>query len=187
MTQNQLIELFETDQLKTIVERSEERGWVDPAELEGFVTEQELGSEEVEQITRELEAMGLEIGAPIDTEEEKAKEAAEAAVWASESLSGAADSLQLFLADVGRHKLLNAAQEVQLAKTEMAQKIGKARISGPQTGWLTSAEALASGPMRWSSPMISAIPRSRPDSRPMPATRLCPGGLLLSAQRSCMS
>src|SRR6185503_17962667 len=85
----------------------------DPAELEGFVTEQELGSEEVEQITRELEAMGLEIGAPIDTEEEKAKEAA---VWASESLSGAADSLQLFLADVGRHKLLNAAQEVQLAK-----------------------------------------------------------------------
>ncbi len=60
--------------------------------------------------------MGLEIGAPIDTEEEKAKEAAEAAVWASESLSGAADSLQLFLADVGRHKLLNAAQEVQLAK-----------------------------------------------------------------------
>ncbi len=117
MTQNQLIELFETDQLKSIVERSEERGWVDPAELEGFVTEQELAAEEVEQITRELEAMGLEIGAPIvDTEEEKAKEAAEAAVWASESLSGAADSLQLFLADVGRHKLLNAAQEVQLAK-----------------------------------------------------------------------
>ena len=74
-----------------------------PAELEGFVTEQELGSEEVEQVTRELEAMGMEIGAPIDTEEEKAKEAAEAAVWASESLSGAADSLQLFLADVGRH------------------------------------------------------------------------------------
>ena len=91
MTQNQLIELFETDQLKGIVERSEERGWVDPAELEGFVTEQELGSEEVEQVTRELEAMGLEIGAPIDTEEEKAKEAAEAAVWESESLNGAAD------------------------------------------------------------------------------------------------
>ncbi len=66
MTQNQLIELFETEQLKAIVERSEERGWVDPAELEAFVTEQELGSEEVEQITRELEAMGLEVGAPID-------------------------------------------------------------------------------------------------------------------------
>src|SRR5262245_63315112 len=60
--------------------------------------------------------MGLEVGLPKQSEEEKAKEAAEAAVWASEALSGAADSLQLFLADVGRHKLLNAAQEVQLAK-----------------------------------------------------------------------
>ncbi len=30
--------------------------------------------------------------------------------------SGAADSLQLFLADVGRHKLLTAAEEVALAK-----------------------------------------------------------------------
>ena len=116
MTQNQLIELFEGEQLKAIVERSEERGWVDPAELEAFVTEQELGVDAAEQVTRELEAMGLEVGLPKQSDDEKAKEAAEAAVWASETLSGAADSLQLFLADVGRHKLLNAAQEVQLAK-----------------------------------------------------------------------
>jgi tRNA A58 N-methylase Trm61 len=67
LTQNQLIELFETEQLKAIVERSEERGWVDPAELEGFVTEQELASEEVEHVTRELEAMWLDIGAPFDS------------------------------------------------------------------------------------------------------------------------
>ena len=102
MTQNQLIELFETEQLKGIVERSEERGWVDPAELEAFVTEQEIGSEEVEQITRELEAMGLEVGLPKQSEEEKAKEAAEAAVWASEALSGAADVGEEELERVGR-------------------------------------------------------------------------------------
>ena len=76
MTQNQLIELFETDQLKGIVERSEERGWVDPAELEAFVAESELGAEELEQVTRELEAMGLEVGTTAQSEEEKAKEAA---------------------------------------------------------------------------------------------------------------
>ncbi len=118
MTQNQLIELFETEQLRGIVERSEERGWVEPTELELFATEQELADEEMEQITRELEAMGLEIGVPkaLTDEKEREKEAREAAVWASESLSGAADSLQLFLADVGKHKLLTAAQEVQLAK-----------------------------------------------------------------------
>ena len=57
MTQNQLIELFETEQLRGIVERSEERGWIDPAELEVFANEQELAEEEVEQVTRELSTM----------------------------------------------------------------------------------------------------------------------------------
>ena len=146
MTQNQLIELFETDQLKAIVERSEERGWVDAAELASFVTEQELGSEEIEQVTRELEAMGLEVGAPAPTEEEeKAKEAAEAAVWASEALSGAADSLQLFLADVGRHKLLNAAQEVQLAKRiERGDPVAKRHMSTLTLGRLRSTGLIVS-------------------------------------------
>jgi RNA polymerase primary sigma factor len=119
LTQNQLIELFEMDQLRGIVERSEERGWVDPAELEAFATEHELAADELEQVQRELEAMGLELGEPQRSNEEREreeKEAQEAAVWAAESLSGAADSLQLFLADVGRHRLLTAAQEVQLAK-----------------------------------------------------------------------
>ena len=164
MTQNQLIELFETEQLKAIVERSEERGWVDPAELEGFVTEQELGSEEVEQITRELEAMGLEIGAPIDTEEEKAKEAAEAAVWASESLSGAADSLQLFLADVGRHKLLNAAQEVQLAKRiERGDPVAKRHMIESNLRLVVSIGAPISMPIA-SSSRVTCSTSSEPSS-----------------------
>jgi RNA polymerase primary sigma factor len=119
LTQNQLIELFEMDQLRGIVERSEERGWIDATELEAFANEHELAPDELEQVQRELEAMGLEIGAPQRADEEREreeKEAQEAAVWAAESLSGAADSLQLFLADVGKHRLLTAAQEVQLAK-----------------------------------------------------------------------
>ena len=37
-------------------------------------------------------------------------------------MSGAADSLQLFLADVGRHKLLTAADEVILAKADRARR-----------------------------------------------------------------
>ncbi|HJU46683.1 MAG TPA: sigma-70 family RNA polymerase sigma factor [Gaiellaceae bacterium] len=121
MTQNQLIELFESEQLKALVERSEERGFVDPAELEAFTVEHDLGDAEAELLQRELETHGLEIGQP-DGDAEKAKdrqkekEAAESEIWAAESLSGAADSLQLFLADVGKHKLLTAAQEVALAK-----------------------------------------------------------------------
>ena len=137
MTQNQLTELFESDQIKALIERSEERGWVEPTELEAFVLEHELNDEETEQITRELETIGLEVGQPqadADAKKqladaERKKEEAEAAVWAAEPLSGAADSLQLFLADVGRHKLLTAADEVTLAKRiERGDPVAKRRM-----------------------------------------------------------
>jgi len=137
LTQSQLTELFESDQIKTLIERSEERGWVDPIELEAFALEHELNDEESEQITREFEAIGLEVGQPQAdadakrqlAEAERKKEEAEAAVWAAEPLSGAADSLQLFLADVGRHKLLTAADEVTLAKRiERGDPVAKRRM-----------------------------------------------------------
>jgi len=137
LTQNQLTELFESDQIKGLIERSEERGWVEPVELEAFVLEHELNDEEAEQITRELETIGLEVGQPqadADAKKqladaERKKEEAEAAVWAAETLSGAADSLQLFLADVGRHKLLTAADEVTLAKRiERGDPVAKRRM-----------------------------------------------------------
>ena len=90
LTQNQLTELFESDQIKGLIERSEERGWVEPVELEAFVLEHELNDEEAEQITRELETIGLEVGQPqadADAKKqladaERKKEEAEAAVWA---------------------------------------------------------------------------------------------------------
>ena len=137
MTQNQLTELFESDQIKGLIERSEERGWVEPIELEAFVLEHDLNDEEAEQVTRELETIGLEVGQPqadadakkLLAEAERKKEEAEAAVWAAEPLSGAADSLQLFLADVGRHKLLTAADEVTLAKRiERGDPVAKRRM-----------------------------------------------------------
>jgi RNA polymerase primary sigma factor len=122
LTQNQLIELIESEQVKALVERSEERGFIEPVELEAFVLEHDLTDEETEQLTRELETLGLEVGQARAAKEKDAKEAekgkdaeVEPAPVAAVA-TGAADSLQLFLADVGRHKLLNAAQEVQLAK-----------------------------------------------------------------------
>ena len=126
MTQNQLIELIESEQAKALVERSEERGFIEPVELEAFVLEHDLTDDETEQLTRELETLGLEVGQSRaakdkDTKEPEKEKEAEAEVEPEPApvaavATGAADSLQLFLADVGRHKLLNAAQEVQLAK-----------------------------------------------------------------------
>src|SRR5437868_12250769 len=104
-----------------MVEGAQERGYLDPAELEAFAVELDLNDEEIEELTAELEKIGLEIVTPAaaaaaaaDAEREKEKELA--AAEAAAAASGSADSLQLFLADVGRHKLLTAADEVILAK-----------------------------------------------------------------------
>ncbi|HTZ06394.1 MAG TPA: sigma-70 family RNA polymerase sigma factor, partial [Gaiellaceae bacterium] len=106
--------MLETDQAKALVEGAEERGFIEPAELEAFALEADLNEQEIEELTRELERIGLEIGQPAAAEPEKEKAAEPEPAPAA--ASGAADSLQLFLADVGRHKLLTAAEEVMLAK-----------------------------------------------------------------------
>src|SRR5437762_5128429 len=115
-----------------MVEVAQERGFLDPAELEAFAVELDLNDEEVEELTTELERIGLEISTPAEAaaaeaEKEKEKEAEMAAAEAT--ASGAADSLQLFLADVGRHKLLTAADEVILAKQiERGDPVAKRRM-----------------------------------------------------------
>jgi RNA polymerase primary sigma factor len=121
--------LLESDQIRAIVEGAEERGFVDPAEIEAFAAELELNDQEVEELTRELERTGLEIGqpaaaalaapsgeAPKEEKEKQPEPAPEPEPTPTVAISGSADSLQLFLADVGRHKLLTAAEEVMLAK-----------------------------------------------------------------------
>jgi RNA polymerase primary sigma factor len=117
LTQNQLHELFESEQTKSLVEGAEERGWIESAELEAFALELELNDKDVEELTQELERIGLEVGPPrAALEAEKKPEKAPAPTRAAIAVSGAADSLQLFLTDVGRHKLLTAHEEVTLAK-----------------------------------------------------------------------
>jgi RNA polymerase primary sigma factor len=120
LTQNQLSELLETEGAKTLFEGAEERGFVEPAQLEAFALEHELSDLDVEELRRELERLGMEIGqSAAAAEEETAAAEAEAAAQAAaeaSAASGAGDSLQLFLADVGKHRLLTAHEEVVLAK-----------------------------------------------------------------------
>jgi len=117
LTQSQMHELLESEHARTFVEGAEERGFVEPAEIEAFALEHDLGEEDAEQFQRELEAIGLEIRQPVEETEAKTEKPEEKAVEAQpQVLVGSADSLQLFLADIGRHKLLTAAEEVTLAK-----------------------------------------------------------------------
>jgi RNA polymerase primary sigma factor len=120
LTQHQLHELLETEPARTLLEGAEERGFMLPTELEAFALEHDLAEDEVEQLTRELEAIGLEVGEPAAEPDEESRKQTEAPAPEPEPqaqpIVGAADSLQLFLADIGRHKLLTAAEEVMLAK-----------------------------------------------------------------------
>src|SRR2546430_16504138 len=115
LTQNQLHELLDSDQAKALVEGAEHRGHLAPTELEPFALEHDLNEAEVEELTRELERIGLDVGAA-EAEAKEAEKEEKPAKPEPHVLSGSADSLQLFLADVGRHKLLTAAEEVILAK-----------------------------------------------------------------------
>ncbi len=127
LTQHQIHELLESEGARSLVEAAEERGFVEPTELEALALEHELDEGDVEQLTRELEAIGLEVGEP--RAEEAAPPAPERPAVDPDAFAASADSLQLFLADVGRHKLLTASEEVTLAKAiERGDLMAKRRM-----------------------------------------------------------
>src|SRR5207302_1244049 len=69
--------------------------------------------DELERLTAELEERGVEVRAA----DAAADDEAPAAEAAAEHVAGAtSDSLQLFLNEVGRYRLLTAAEEIALAK-----------------------------------------------------------------------
>ena len=65
MTQNQLIELFESEHVKALIERAEEAGGqLEAPELEALVLEHDIGEEDAELLQRELETHNIEITQP---------------------------------------------------------------------------------------------------------------------------
>lgn len=127
MTHNHLQQVIESSEsVRVFVDAAEERGTIAPAEIELFAVEHDLNEIEVEDLMRELERIGVEIAQP--PEAAASEQAAPVPVEVPE-LSGAADSLQLFLADVGKHRLLTAADEVSLAKRiERGDPVAKRRM-----------------------------------------------------------
>src|SRR5438874_1004497 len=110
MTTVELDSLLANQEFQQLLEAAEHSGSIRHAELAEVLEPHELGLLETEAVYRELDQRGIEVI-------EEAKEAAPAPppppVVAQESTT---DALQLFLREAGRHPLLNAAQEVELAK-----------------------------------------------------------------------
>ncbi len=102
-------------ELSVFLEAAEERGVVGESELETLAFEHDLDDEELAALRAELAVREIEIA--VETRDAEADSTParqpEARV---EPTVGTTDSLTLFMNEIGRHELLTAAEEVELAK-----------------------------------------------------------------------
>src|SRR5579862_2707334 len=103
--------LLLSEDLLRLVEASEERGTLPEAELLEVLEPLQLDPLETDTVYRELEKRGIEVVASPELEDPPPPPPP--LVLSYETTT---DALQLFLREAGRHPLLTAAQEVELAK-----------------------------------------------------------------------
>jgi RNA polymerase primary sigma factor len=115
--------LLERPALAAFVEDAEDRGAIDETEIQALALEHELEEAELEELTQELESRGVEVRKDEDEEDLDLPLALEP------STQPVRDPLQLFLNEVGKHRLLTAAEEVELAKRiERGDQAAKERM-----------------------------------------------------------
>jgi RNA polymerase primary sigma factor len=111
-----------SDDLRQLIDSSEERGSLLQSELNDVLEPLQLDPFEVDAVYRELETRAIDVvndidengdttAAPAPPEPEPAPPPQLNVSWETTT-----DALQLFLREAGRHPLLTAAQEVELAK-----------------------------------------------------------------------
>jgi RNA polymerase primary sigma factor len=109
MTTIDIDRLLEHEEIRQLLDSAEQSGALRAAEIAEIVDAHELDPLEQEALVRELEQRGIEVA-----EEPKIEEQPPAPAPAPQETT--TDALQLFLREAGRHQLLTAAQEVELAK-----------------------------------------------------------------------
>src|SRR5437870_4661290 len=98
-------------QLATLLERGRGEDCLELSEINGLITALDLEEEEVDDLYQSIESQGTEIS------DDCAREGAEEATYVNAELADVTtDALQLFMNEVGRHRLLTAEEEVKLAK-----------------------------------------------------------------------
>ena len=100
-----------TDQLHALVEYGEEHGCINLSAFTQLVNELDLDDDELSALHERIEERGIEL-----TDDCGLPEAAETHYSNDTVAAMTTDSLQLFLNEAGRYKLLTAAEEVELAK-----------------------------------------------------------------------
>jgi len=105
----------QSEELQQLLETAETAGVVDKTELVEVAEAAELEAHEIETLIRELEERTIEV---IDRKAQAAAAPAPVNKWVAVETTTevTTDPLQLFLREIGRHPLLTAADEVELAK-----------------------------------------------------------------------
>src|SRR3954453_13575835 len=101
------------EELAALLETAEANGQLRQAELQELLEPLELDPLEIEAVYSELDRRGIEL---LADEPEQEKEAAPPLPPVAAPVETTTDALQLFLREAGKHALLTAAQEVELAK-----------------------------------------------------------------------
>jgi RNA polymerase primary sigma factor len=110
--------------LEALLERGEEKGCLELTEIDEAAQALELENEELEHLYEEIERRGIAL------RDDCGRESVPDATYVNGDLAHATtDALQLFLNEVGRHPLLTAKEEVELAKRiERGDKEAKDRM-----------------------------------------------------------
>jgi RNA polymerase primary sigma factor len=109
--------ILASEELATLLEASESSGQLKQVELVEVLEPLELDQLETEAIYQELDRRGIELLAEPEREAEtEPPPQPEKAPPSPQPVETTTDALQLFLREAGRHQLLTAAQEVELAK-----------------------------------------------------------------------
>ena len=113
MTTIEIESILGNEELAALLEAGEASGQLHQAELQEILEPLELDPLEIDALYIELDRRGIEV-LPDDLEKEATAPPPPATF--TQPVETTTDALQLFLREAGKHALLTAAQEVELAK-----------------------------------------------------------------------
>jgi RNA polymerase primary sigma factor len=126
MTVETVENLLLMEELQQLLEAAETTGTIRYPELAEVLEPHALGPLELDDLYRELDRRGIEVVEMTEREPEKEPQPPPAPTPTVETTT---DALQLFLREAGRHALLTAPQEVELAKKiERGDMLAKQRM-----------------------------------------------------------
>ena len=106
--------------IKTLIKKGKERGFVTHDELNAALPQEELSSEQIEDVMSALSEMGVNVVDSADSDdsgsEEQAEETSTSGNLSDSDVSGSDDPVRMYLREMGTVELLSREGEIAIAK-----------------------------------------------------------------------